>query len=31
MNDYNLNGERLTEKVKEELGSEYIVVFIPDR
>lgn len=31
VNEHNLMGERLTEKVKKELGTEYKVVFIPDR
>ncbi|PLT28183.1 hypothetical protein [Peribacillus deserti] len=29
--EHNSRGEHLTEKVKEELGPEYKIVFIPDR
>lgn len=31
INEHNSIGQLLTEKVKEELGTEYTIVFIPDR
>ena len=31
MNEHNAIGQSLTEKVKEELGSEYRIIYIPDR
>lgn len=31
INEHNTIGQNLTEKVKEELGSEYRIIFIPDK
>jgi len=31
INEHNVNGQNLTEKVKEELGSEYRIIFKPDK